>query len=1071
MSTELQALQEADFGWVRSLDSVWSDEASDVGPNEDLVDGIITELAKLTKSPNPPGRVFLGQAGVGKTHLIGELRRRAWAKDCWFIMLDVVGITDFWKSAALSFVTSLLQEMRNGQRQHEAVISGVARRFNIEKEVNLVFANPTIEPKRVVDLLVKGLLKSDPANALKHQDVFRALALLRSHDLATVGIAHAWLQGYDADEAMRKSLGFLTPPPSPVLIVHGLMWIMALAGPTIIAVDQIDGVLNAGGRGSDFDDTPNFTKLLTSGLLDLARVTNRGMLVVTCLLSSWEIIKSQGPTPLHQSFSTAIPLRPMQSGSVICKLISDRLAPAYAKAGIVPRSPTWPYTNAAILGASIGMTPRAILMRCDEHRKRCLAEGKIVPCDTLVDTAPTCEPLEPTEQDNLDAEFSAAAAAADLDGLIDDKDDRKLGMLLRDVFDLYTKQIPPRDDYDVVSKTDPTQRTPPLHGRLAFIDHRNNEREQHFCFRALQHANAVALCARFKAALTASGISANISHRHLTVVRRGPPPSGKKTNELFEAFHSAGGIQLDPSDTDLRSFVALRHMRDAALETSGFDVFERWLIKRKPLCETAFFKAAKLCPPPLPPWNEETAAGHESLSVGDNRRSPHYEKITNAAPLLAVDVKMISKRVVPTISVNLPASATIPVGRRIAGGETVDLATTLLPRHTAIIAGAGSGKTVLLRRIVEEAALAGIPTIVIDPNNDLSRLGDAWPERPGAFTDEDEDKARRYAAAVEVVVWTPGIHAGNPLFLSVLPDFAAVGEDPDERAQAVTMAADTLGPLAGAKTNLQKGVLADALRAFATRGGGDLKAMTVLLADLPEGVSEIGNADKLAAKMADELKAAVATNPLLKATGPVLEPKILFFGDSLKTRVSVINLSGLASDEAKQDFVNRLQMTLFGWVKKNPSPRGLLYVIDEAQVFIPSGAAALSKTSGVQLVAQARKYGLGMIVVTQAPKGIDNKVISNCTTQFLGKQNSPTDQQSVKGMIAATGGLADDIGKLAAGEFYFKTEKSGKPFKVKTPICLSFHPPNPPAPEEVVERARRSAAAIGQNRGKMNFEH
>jgi hypothetical protein len=77
-----------------------------------------------------------------------------------------------------------------------------------------------------------------------------------------------------------------------------------------------------------------------------------------------------------------------------------------------------------------------------------------------------------------------------------------------------------------------------------------------------------------------------------------------------------------------------------------------------------------------------------------------------------------------------------------------------------------------------------------------------------------------------VAVWTPGVHAGNPLFLSVLPDFAAVGDDPDERAQAVTMAADTLGPLAGAKTTLQKGVLADALRAFANKGGGDLTAMT-----------------------------------------------------------------------------------------------------------------------------------------------------------------------------------------------------------------------------------------------------
>src|SRR6202040_2492733 len=105
-----------------------------------------------------------------------------------------------------------------------------------------------------------------------------------------------------------------------------------------------------------------------------------------------------------------------------------------------------------------------------------------------------------------------------------------------------------------------------------------------------------------------------------------------------------------------------------------------------------------------------------------------------------------------------------------------------------------------------------------------------------------------------------------------------------------------------------------------------------LLAELPEGVSDIGKADKLAAKMADELKAAVATNPLLKATGPILDPKLLFQSTNPeKTRISVINLSGLASDDAKEDFVNRLQMTLFGWIKKYPSPKGMLYVIDEAQ--------------------------------------------------------------------------------------------------------------------------------------------
>jgi hypothetical protein len=66
-------------------------------------------------------------------------------------------------------------------------------------------------------------------------------------------------------------------------------------------------------------------------------------------------------------------------------------------------------------------------------------------------------------------------------------------------------------------------------------------------------------------------------------------------------------------------------------------------------------------------------------------------------------------------------------------------------------------------------------------------------------------------------------------------------------------------------------------------------------------------------------------------------------------------------------------------------------------------------------------------------------------------------------MIAATGGSADDVGKLAAGEFYFKTEKSGKPFKLKTPICLSFHPLNPPTPEDVVARAKRSATLLNSS--------
>src|SRR5208282_5791442 len=108
---------------------------------------------------------------------------------------------------------------------------------------------------------------------------------------------------------------------------------------------------------------------------------------------------------------------------------------------------------------------------------------------------------------------------------------------------------------------------------------------------------------------------------------------------------------------------------------------------------------------------------------------------------------------IPTIK-EPNAARLIPIGRRFERGtfgDLVALAADLLPRHVAILAGSGSGKTVLLRRIVEEAALLGMPSIVLDINNDLSRLDEPWPGRPEGFSDEDAAKSTEYHAQSDVV--------------------------------------------------------------------------------------------------------------------------------------------------------------------------------------------------------------------------------------------------------------------------------------------------------------------------------
>ena len=281
--------------------------------------------------------------------------------------------------------------------------------------------------------------------------------------------------------------------------------------------------------------------------------------------------------------------------------------------------------------------------------------------------------------------------------------------------------------------------------------------------------------------------------------------------------------------------------------------------------------------------------------------------------------------------------------------------------------------------------------------------------------------------------------------LGLLPDFSALADDPDARDQAVEMANATLVPWIGATGSsaaLKRGVFADALRRFARRGGGKLDDLIDLLTDLPEGISQIGNASKLAAGIADQLLAAIATNPLIQSRGPSLDPRLLFEGSS-RTRISVINFMGLPSDEARQSFVNQLQMSLFTWIKRNPSTTGRLYVLDEAQNFAPSQKATPCKESTVSLAAQARKYGLGMIFATQLPKGIDNKIVSNCTTHFYGRMSSPATIDATRELMAAKGGGGDDIARLSRGEFYFSTEGFARPIKVHTPLCLTWHPQNP----------------------------
>lgn len=573
---------------------------------------------------------------------------------------------------------------------------------------------------------------------------------------------------------------------------------------------------------------------------------------------------------------------------------------------------------------------------------------------------------------------------------------------------------------------------PALHARLRRTLDEAREDEVHWGFRAIAHTNANAVLARLRSARLESGLRAGTEKRHLVVLRNTAFSDGQVTREVLADFRAAGGQTLPVSENDLRTFSAL----EAMLGDSP-PGFQRWLGTRRPASESELLSRVL---PEAPARTPSPAADGEQPGPPPDERTDEP-----AAP-----------------PVETSADPAIVMGRNAANGAEFALPLPILRKHIAVFAGTGSGKTVLLRRLVEEAALSGVSSILIDTNNDLARLGDSWPSPPPEWGTDDAERAARYIADTDVVIWTPRRETGRPLALNPLPDLGGVLDDPDEFGMSIDASVAGLVPrsgLTGRRINTGRAVLTQALTHFARNGQGDLRDFVTLLRDLPDEVSTVRGATRLAADIAEELNAVMINDPIFGGEGERLDPGVLLTPPPGKrARVSVISCIGLPNEDQRQTFVNQLQLALFSWIKRNPAtdrPLCGLLVLDEAQTFVSSRRASASTESTLKLATQGRKYGLGMVYATQAPKALHNLVPGNSTTQFFGRLNAQVQIRAAMELARAWGGQIDDISRLPAGQFYGATEGVGFA-RLRTPMCLSHHPPSALTEEEVLRRARKN---------------
>jgi hypothetical protein len=388
-----------------------------------------------------------------------------------------------------------------------------------------------------------------------------------------------------------------------------------------------------------------------------------------------------------------------------------------------------------------------------------------------------------------------------------------------------------------------------------------------------------------------------------------------------------------------------------------------------------------------------------------------------------------------------------------------------LVTHAVCLGMTGSGKTGLGIALLEEAAIDGVPALVIDPKGDLTNLLLTFPElaagdfepwvqeedarRKGlavpayaaaeaakwkkglASWGQDGERIRRLKAAASFRIFTPGSNAGEPI--SILATFAAPppelvedGELFGDRVQSTATSLLGLVGIAGDPLRSREHILISSLLDRAWREGRSYD-LAQLIADVQkpplEKIGVLPLESFFPAKERFEL--AMTINALLAAPGfdvwlkgtPLDVQQLLYTPDG-RPQVAVLSIAHL-SDAERMFFVSLLLNQTLAWMRTRQgtsSLRALLYM-DEIFGYLPPTANPPSKKPMLTLLKQARAFGLGVVLATQNPVDLDYKALSNIGTWLLGRLQTERDLARVlDGLEGVAGGIdRQELSRLLAG--------------------------------------------------------
>lgn len=335
-------------------------------------------------------------------------------------------------------------------------------------------------------------------------------------------------------------------------------------------------------------------------------------------------------------------------------------------------------------------------------------------------------------------------------------------------------------------------------------------------------------------------------------------------------------------------------------------------------------------------------------------------------------------------------------------------------RHLAILAMTGAGKSWTARRIVEQLALKDYPMVIFDPRGDYTRLGEitTLQEKVTRYYvdfpvfEEDADSVAEIVNALGYEL-TP---TQRETFSDVFKATSRLIEDD------IVSASEKLADILGDDKLREYGLKPDLFAVFQLAKAAahvirnDDNEEREWIADFLPMVRE---RNKTQARTLDGISMRVRraafslltmskTNRRLAASNDQSEP--LPSGDDRINlvqhgKISVVSLAGYTSD---------FQATLFSIIANDLFSKRVtdelrypcLVVLEEAHNFAPAKAMSYAEKRSIEItrrIAQeGRKFGLGLVLISQRPSRLDETALSQCNSQIIMRLINPADQRFVR---------------------------------------------------------------------------